>query len=190
MPLTTGIVLFEEVEELDFAGPWEVFTSARQEGDRVLTVAASTAPVQAAKGLRVLPDVTFDDCPALDVVVVPGGAGTRRETGNESLIRWLAEAGPKATWLTSVCTGAYLLDAADVIVGRRVTTHWFWIDRLRERGVDVVSGERWVVDGNLVTAAGVSAGIDMSLWLIGQLYGDDHARGVVRAIEYEPAPPY
>ena len=190
MPITTGVVLFDDVEELDFAGPWEVLGAARQDGDRLLAVAHTLESVRDVHGLRMSADVTFDECPELDVIVVPGGPGTRRDRGNEALVEWLAKAGPQATWLTSVCTGAYLLDAADVIGGRRITTHWAFVDKLRERGLDVVSGDRWVVDGNLVTAAGVSAGIDMALWLVGQVYGEDHARRVMRAIEYDPAPPY
>ena len=190
--LTTGILLFDDAEELDFVGPWEVLTMARKEGDRVVTIAERAEPVRSAKGLRVVPDHTFADAPALDVVLVPGGQGTRKEAENPALLDWLRGAAETATWVTSVCTGSFLLHAAGPAKGRRVTTHWIAIDELRERGGDltVVEDARWVVDGNVVTAAGVSAGIDMALWLVGQLYDVPHARAVQRFIQYDPAPPY
>lgn len=192
-PLTTGILLFDDAEELDYAGPWEVLTSARKEGDRVVTIAERAEPVRSAKGLRVVPDHTFADAPALDVVLVPGGRGTRREVDNEVLTGWLARVAADATWVTSVCTGSFLLHAAGPAVGKRVTTHWAAVEELRGRAGDtltVLDGPRWVVDGNVVTAAGVSAGIDMALWLVGQLYDVAHARTVQRYIQYDPAPPY
>ena len=191
MGFTTGILLFDDAEELDWAGPWEVFTMARREGDEVVTVAGSLAPVRCAKGLRVLPDHTFADAPALDVLVVPGGAGRRREVDNPVLLDWIRTVAPGCTWVTSVCTGAFLLHAAGLAAGKRVTTHWRSIEELRGLpDVEVLEEIRHVQDGNLVTAAGVSAGIDMALWVVGQLYGVEHARGTQRAMEYDPAPPY
>ena len=189
--VTTGIVLFDDAEELDFAGPWEVFAVAQQDGDRVLTVSERGGPIRAAKGLRVLPDHSFTDCPELDVILVPGGQGTRREVDNPVLLQWLYERAPRATWVTSVCTGSLVLWGAGIAKGRRITTHWAYVEALRGKGdVTVLEGERWVVDGNLVTSAGVSAGVDMSLWLVGQLYGEDHARQVQLIMEYDPAPPW
>jgi len=193
MAVTTGILLFDDVEELDFVGPWEVFTTAAKlnEGDRVLTVAAESRPIICAKRLRVLPDTTFADAPPLDVVLVPGGMGTRRAVEDATLIDWLRQVGQSCTWITSVCTGALLLHAAGLAAGRRVTTHWSYIEPLRMRGnITVLEHTRYVRDGNVVTAAGVSAGIDMALWLVGQLHGIDCARQVQRWIEYDPAPPY
>jgi transcriptional regulator GlxA family with amidase domain len=191
MSVTTGILLFDGVEELDFAGPWEVFTMARREGDAVVTIAERTDPIRCAKGLRVLPDHTFDDAPELDVLVVPGGQGTRVEVGNPVLVEWIAKIAPRCTWVTSVCTGSFLLHAAGPARHKEVTTHWASIDRLREKtDVTVHEHVRYVRDGNLVTSAGVSAGIDMALWIVGQIYGVEHARMVQYAIEYEPAPPY
>jgi transcriptional regulator GlxA family with amidase domain len=188
--VTTGILLFEDVEELDFAGPWEVLTAARKEGDVVVTVAEHAGPVRAAKGLRVVPDHTFDTCPDLDVVVVPGGQGTRR-TDDDVLVAWLAKAAERAEWVTSVCTGAFLLWKAGVARGRTVTTHWAFVETLREKGdVTVLDDQRFVVDDHLVSAAGVSAGIDMAFWLVGQLYGEDHARDVQHVVEYYPEPPF
>jgi len=191
MAITTGILLFDEAEELDFVGPLEVFGMARQEGDRVVTIAEKSDPVRANLGLRVVPDHTIADAPPLDVLVVPGGLGTRREAENPVLLDWLKQTAAGCTWVTSVCTGSMLLEAAGVIDGRKVTTHWAMVDTFREKDtVTVLDGRRYVRDGNVVTAAGVSAGIDMSLWVVGQLYGVDHARGVQRFMEYDPAPPY
>jgi transcriptional regulator GlxA family with amidase domain len=192
MGITTGILLFDDVEELDFAGPWEVLTSAAmlEPEDRVVTI-AQVAEVRCAKGLRVLADHNFENAPELDVVLVPGGQGTRREVDNPVLMDWLRKVGPGCQWITSVCTGALLLHEAGFARGRRVTTHWAFVDALRERGdVTVLDDVRFVRDGNLVTSAGVSAGIDMSLWLLGQLHSPDLARKVQRYIQYEPAPPY
>lgn len=191
MPYTTGILLFDDAEELDFVGPLEVFGMARQNGDRVVTIAETAEPVRGNLGLRVVPDHSIADAPPPDVLVVPGGLGTRREADNAVLLDWIKQAAAACTWVTSVCTGSMLLEAAGVIHGRSVTTHWAMIDTFREKGtVTVLDNRRYVRDGNVVTAAGVSAGIDMSLWVVGQLYGVDHARDVQRMMEYDPAPPY
>jgi len=193
MGYTIGIVAFEDAEELDFVGPWEVFTMAAQANgtDRVVLIAERLEPVRCAKGLRVLPDHTFEDAPPLDVVLVPGGIGTRREMDNSRLTSWLREVGARCRWVTSVCTGSLVLHRAGFLAGRRATTHWSVLDALRELGdVTVLEGRRYVRDGNVVTAAGVSAGIDMALWLVGELHDPDFARGVQRFMEYDPAPPY
>ncbi|MBW2272604.1 MAG: DJ-1/PfpI family protein [Deltaproteobacteria bacterium] len=194
MSTTIGIVIFEDAEELDFVGPWEVFTMAAmgREDLHVLTIAEAERPIRCAKGLRVIPDRSFTDAPPLDVVLVPGGQGTRREIDNPVLIDWLAESAGPCRWVTSVCTGSMLLHAAGLVKERRITTHWAFIETLRELAPDaeVLEGVRYVRDGNLVTAAGVSAGIDMALWLTGQLFGVEHARQTQRLMEYDPAPPY
>jgi transcriptional regulator GlxA family with amidase domain len=190
MPFTTGILLFDEAEELDFVGPLEVFGMARQDGDRVVTIAEGTEPVRANLGLRVVPDHTTADAPPLDVLVIPGGMGTRREVENEALLDWVKQAAAGCTWVTSVCTGSLVLEAAGLLQGRKATTHWAMVDHLRTKDVTVLDGRRYVRHDNVVTAAGVSAGIDMSLWVVGQLYGVDHARAVQRMMEYDPAPPY
>ncbi|MBV8295730.1 MAG: DJ-1/PfpI family protein [Acidimicrobiia bacterium] len=191
MAYTTGILLFDQAEELDFAGPLEVFGMACRDGDRVVTVAERSEPVRANLGLRVVPDHSVADAPPLDVLVVPGGFGTRREADNPVLLDWIKQVAAGCTWVTSVCTGSMLLEAAGVIDGRNVTTHWAMIDTFRNKDtVTVLDGRRYVRDGNVVTAAGVSAGIDMSLWVVGQLYGVEHVRGVQRMMEYDPAPPY
>ncbi len=191
--MTVGVLLFDGAEELDFVGPWEVFTMAAQfdDGFKVVTIAERAGPVTAAKGMRILPDHGFADAPALDLVLVPGGRGTRVEVANLALLDWIATVAPNCRWVTSVCTGSLLLVAAGPAKGKRVTTHWGFVEALRARGeAEVVEGTRYVRDGNVVTAAGVSAGIDMALWLVGQIRDPGFARQVQRAMEYDPAPPY
>jgi transcriptional regulator GlxA family with amidase domain len=191
---TVGIVLFPDAEELDWAGPYEVFGMASKtlENVRVVTIAERSDPVRCFNGLRVLPDYSFADAPELDLVLVPGGQGTRTEIDNPAMTAWLAKIAPRCQWLTSVCTGSLLLHGAGLTQGKRITTHWGFIPQLRELAGDatILEKVRYVRDGNLVTAAGVSAGIDMSLWLVGQIWGVDHARGTQRFMEYDPAPPY
>ncbi|WUH99751.1 DJ-1/PfpI family protein [Spirillospora sp. NBC_00431] len=190
-----GLLVFEDAEELDFVGPWEVFTAsaiARGQGDEAVLIAEQSGPVRCNKGMRVLPDHVLDDHPKLDVLLVPGGRGARETQPNNPYVTgWIAKVAEEADWVTSVCTGVALLHAAGVAQGKRVATHWSWEDALEARGdVTVVRDARYVVDGNLVTSQGVSAGIDMALWLIGRIHGRDHARTVRRYIQYEPAPPY
>ncbi|MAE94982.1 MAG: thiamine biosynthesis protein ThiJ [Deltaproteobacteria bacterium] len=191
--VTIGILIFDDVEELDFVGPFEVFgglCKATGRG-RVVTLAEGPGPVTCTNGLRVLPDHGFDDAPQLDVLLVPGGQGTRREVDNPTVIEWIRKVGAQCEWVTSVCTGALLLHEAGFARGKRVTTFHGFVDDLRARGdVTVLDGPRYVRDGNLVTAAGVSAGIDMALWLVGQLHSPQVARRVQRGIQYDPAPPY
>jgi transcriptional regulator GlxA family with amidase domain len=195
-PFTIGIVLFDGAEELDWAGPYEVFGMAtaalENENARVVTIAERAEPVTCFNGLRVLPDHSFRDAPELDVVLVPGGQGTRQEVDNPAMTDWLAKIAPRCQWVTSVCTGSLVLYGAGLTSGKRVTTHWGFIDQLRERAPEtsVLEKVRYVRDGNLVTAAGVSAGIDMSLWLVGQIWSVEHARLTQRLMEYDPAPPY
>jgi transcriptional regulator GlxA family with amidase domain len=191
---TYGLLIFDGAEELDFTGPWEVFTASsmlRDEADTVVLIAEQPGPVRCAKGMRVLPDHTLADHPPLDLLLVPGGMGTRREVANPALLGWIAGVADRAAWATSVCTGSLLLHAAGPARGKRVATHHAFEDTLAARGdITVVRDARYVADGNLVTSQGVSAGIDMALWLIGRIHGRDHARAVRRYIQYEPAPPY
>jgi transcriptional regulator GlxA family with amidase domain len=191
---TYGLLIFDGAEELDFTGPWEVFTASsmlRDYADTAVLIAERADPVRCAKGMRVVPDHTLDSHPPLDVLLVPGGQGTRREVGNPVIIDWIRTVSAAATWTTSVCTGALLLHEAGPARCRRVATHFAFEDTLAARGdITVVRDARYVVDGNLATSQGVSAGIDMALWLVGRLHGRDHARAVRRYIQYEPAPPY
>jgi transcriptional regulator GlxA family with amidase domain len=193
MTLNVGILLFNGVEELDFVGPLEVFAMAMNQDGRgkVHLIAEKRDVITCAKGMRVVPDHVIDDHPPLDVLLVPGGLATREEVKNENVLRWIAKTAPSCQWVTSVCTGSMLLLASGVAKGKRVTTHWGALDLLRDLGAgEVVDGPRFVRDGNVVTSAGVSAGIDMSLWLVGQIFGVPHARTTQRWMQYDPAPPY
>jgi transcriptional regulator GlxA family with amidase domain len=193
--MRTGILIFDEAEELDFIGPYEAFTVARHlkpEAGDVLLIAERDTPVTCAKGMRVLPHATTATCGKLDVLLIPGGQGTRREVDNQVLLDWIADVAKTATWVTSVCTGALLLTAAGPAKGKRVTTHWAFVETLRARkeAAEVLENYRYVQDGHVVTSAGVSAGIDMALWLIGQIHDVPFARAVQRYMEYDPLPPY
>ncbi|MDX3642749.1 DJ-1/PfpI family protein [Streptomyces sp. MB09-02B] len=192
---TYGLLIFNDAEELDFVGPWEVFTSSsmlRDGVDTAILIAEKSGPVRCSKGMRVLPDHTFGDHPRLDVLLVPGGPGAREtEPHNPVVTGWIAKTAAQVSWVSSVCTGAALMHAAGPARGRRVATHWSYEDALEAHGdVTVVRDARYVVDGNLITSQGVSAGIDSALWLVGRLHGREHARAVRRYIQYEPAPPY
>ena len=195
MTIRIGILIFDGAEELDFVGPYEVFTMAgfmKADCCETVLIAERMAPVACAKGMTVMPHTTLTECGKLDVLLIPGGHGTRREVDNRPLLEWIAAVAATATWATSVCTGAMLLTAAGPARGKRVTTHWAFIESLRARGeaAEVLEHYRYVQDGNVVTAAGVSAGIDMALWLTGQIFGVPFARGVQKRMEYEPLPPY
>jgi transcriptional regulator GlxA family with amidase domain len=190
--MNIAIVLFPDMEELDFAGPLEVFGMAAKvmyRDWRVFTVAQEPV-VKGAIGLSVNADFTFANAPHADIIIVPGGFGTRAGMENEALIAYIKRAGAEAQYVTSVCTGAFLLHRAGFLNGRRATTYWAQRDTLAGMGdVDVVA-ERWVHDGNVITAAGVSAGIDMALYVVGVIKGPEEARRLQKAIEYDPAPPY
>lgn len=186
--MRVGVLVFTAVEELDFVGPWEMLgmwalVSARSSP---LLVAQKAEPVRCAKGLAVLPQHGFDDCPELDVLVVPGGQGTRREAHNPVLIDFIAQRAQSAKAVLSVCTGAFLLHQAGLLAGRRATTHWASLDRLRALGDVTVVEERYVVDGPIWTSAGVSAGLDMALEFIARVDGPVVAGKVQLASEYYP----
>ena len=171
--LKVGILIYPKSEELDWAGPFEVFSMAAMGKNLdVFTIAETTDPVRCAKGLRVLPDFDFETAPVL--------------------VDWLAAAAGPCTWVTSVCTGSALLYRAGLAAGCEITTHWGYVEALRELAPEakVRDDVRFVRDGRVVTSAGVSAGIDMSLWLVGELFGADHARHTRRWMQYDPEPPY
>jgi transcriptional regulator GlxA family with amidase domain len=190
-----GIYLFDDAEELDFAGPWEVLASwARgwpDDGVEVVTLSRGDGPVTCAKGLRVVPDHTLETVPPLDVLVYPGGIGTRRHLGDRQVRSWLRGLHGAGTLMTSVCTGSLVLADAGLLDGRPATTHWQSLDLLAGLGVgiEVRPDDRFVDAGDVVTAAGVSAGIDMALHLVARLGSVERARQVRRAIQYDPQPP-
>jgi transcriptional regulator GlxA family with amidase domain len=190
-----AIVLFDGAEELDWAGPWEVLAAWSrmwpEDGVEVYTVADSVEPITCAKGLRVLAEHTWESAPAPDVVLWPGGKGAREQLGVEAVrerVRALRESG---ALMTSVCTGSLVYADAGLLDGRPATTYWGSLDRLGElgEGIEVDRESRFVDDGDVVTAAGVSAGIDMALHLVARLHSEDRARDVRRYIQYDPEPP-
>jgi transcriptional regulator GlxA family with amidase domain len=190
-----GIALFEDAEELDFAGPWEVLAAWAQQfpddGVEVFTIAESLEPVRCAKGLRVLPDRTWETAGQLDVLVYPGGAGSRRELKDERVLDRLRDLGEAGTLMTSVCTGALVFAAAGLLDGRPATTWYGALELLPTLGenIEVRRKARFVDSGEVVTAAGVSAGIDMALHLVARLHSPERAREVRRYIQYDPEPP-
>ena len=190
-----GILVFPDAEELDFAGPWEAFGVWSRDfpADHVTLrlLAESREPVRCHKGLRVLPDAGTDEIDALDLVLVPGGVGARPLMRRPDLHAWLRGLAERGTLVTSVCTGALVLGAAGLLDGRRATTHWGSLDELRavSPAITVVDDARFVDEGPVVTAAGVSAGIDMALHLIARLHSPERARAVRREMQYDPEPP-
>lgn len=192
---TIGILLFDDVEELDAIGPWEVFSwwCARfpDDGWSVTTFSRDGGTVRCAKGLRVLPDHSFDDVPPLDVLLYPGGRGARARVGDEAEVAWIRDQRPRVPVLASVCTGSLVFAQAGLLKGRPATTHWASLDWLAsiDPTIDVRRDDRFVDDGDVVTSAGISAGIDMALHLVARFAGTERAREVRRGIQYDPQPP-
>lgn len=190
-----GILIFDDVEVLDFCGPFEVFSVTRLNEERrreepspfqVALIAESKDPVVATGGLRVLPDYTLEDCPPLNILVVPGGWGTRKEINNEKLLKWIRGRATEVETLSSVCTGSVLLGKAGLLDGRRATTHWRALQWMREVLPQVIVEDSWhvIVDDNIYTSAGISAGIDMALRIVGHYHGDEIAQATARQMEY------
>lgn len=193
---TVGILIFDDVEVLDFCGPFEVFATTMCAGDdpndsagrpfRVVTIAEKAGIVKCRGGLLVEPHYTIDDHPPLDILVVPGGYGTRREVHNARLLDWIA-AQDKSTQLTaSVCTGAFLLAECGLLDKLPATTHWASIERLRNAypTIDVRDDARYIDNGHIITSAGISAGIDMALHIVARLLGEAVAQQTAREMEY------
>lgn len=187
-----GILVFDGVELLDFCGPYEAFTAVNYGEERqlfnVFTVAEEGGEVASRAGQRFIADYSFDDVPHIDVLVVPGGQGTRREIDNPVLIDWIASIADTAELTTSVCTGSFLLAKAGTLPrGSQATTHWGSIERMRQMfpGIEVHENVRWIDDGAVVSSAGVSAGIDMSLHVIERLCGAEAAESSARTMEYD-----
>lgn len=182
-----GLVLFPEVTALDAVGPYEVLS--RVPGARCFWVAGQAGPVAAQGGLRLEADTSFEECPALHVLCVPGGPGQAAAMEDERLLAFLRRQAETAEWVTAVCTGSLVLGAAGLLRGYRATTHWRYRDCLRDLGALPLE-KRVVCDRNRVTAAGVSAGIDMGLFLVALLTGDVAAREIQLQLEYDPQPPF
>jgi len=190
-----GIVLFPDVEELDAVGPWEVLSFWTrvfpQDGYAVSCLSRAGGLVQCAKGLEVRAHHSYADAPPLDVLLYPGGLGTRPQLHDDAQLDWVRRQRADVPLMTSVCTGSLVFAAAGLLSGRPATTHWACLEQLAELdpSIEVRPRERFVDDGDIVTSAGVSAGIDMALHLVSRLAGIDRAREVRRGIQYDPAPP-
>ncbi len=185
-----GVLVFNQVEELDFVGPWEMLTMwSKFAGgpDNCLIVAESLAPIACAKGLSINPHVSFGDCPALDYLLVPGGQGTRQEVNNPALIEFVANQAKNCKAVLSVCTGSFVLHAAGLLSGKKATTHWGSLERLRALGDVAVVEQRYVQDGNVWSSAGVSAGTDLMLAFIASVAGEEVAGKVQFSAEYYPS---
>ena len=185
-----GILIFNQVEELDFVGPWEMLTmwsKVANGPENCLVVSQSSETITCAKGLSINPHAPFVDCPKLDYLLVPGGQGTRHEVNNEELVEFVASQSKNCKAVLSVCTGSFILHAAGLLSGKKATTHWGSLNRMRELGDVQVVEQRLVRDGNIWSSAGVSAGIDLMLAFIANVADEETAGKVQFQAEYYPA---
>jgi putative intracellular protease/amidase len=187
-PMQTAILLYDRFTALDAIGPYEVLS--RIPGAKVTFVAQQAGPVRTDNGmLTIHAETGIDDLPAPDILLVPGGPGEVVARAGGPALDWVRAVHETSTWTTSVCTGSLILAAAGLLEGRRATSHWLALDELRRLGAEPVS-ERVVFDQKIVTAAGVSAGIDMALALAARIAGDEVAQAIQLGIEYDPQPPF
>jgi cyclohexyl-isocyanide hydratase len=186
-PLSVGMLLFDGVTQLDLTGPYEVL--ARMPQTRVSLVASTREPVRTEWGLTITPDLEISEAPQFDVICVPGGWGVNALLTDQTVLDFLRAQGAHARYVTSVCSGALLLAAAGLLRGHRATTHWMSLELLQLFGATPVS-ERVVRDGNRITGAGVTAGIDAAFVIAAELFGDAVAQSIQLAIEYDPDPPF
>lgn len=188
-----GIFLFNEVEVLDFAGPFEVFSITEYEDSRekifkVNTVAQNKNLIKARNGLKILPDYDFEDAPKFDILIIPGGYGAEEiEINNKEVINWIKQCSKEVKIIASVCTGAFLLAKAQLLEGKKATTHWMDIDRLEKEfeNVKVERNIKYVDEDSIITSAGISAGINMSFYIISKLINKEIARNTARRMEYD-----
>lgn len=181
------ILLYPNMTQLDFTGPFEVFAALPDA--KIDLVWKTTDPVRDVNGLTIVPSASLADAPQADLLFVPGGFGQAALMEDDEVLDWLRAQTEGAKYVTSVCTGSLVLAAAGLLDGYRATSHWHWIDQLKLFGAEPVS-ERVVIDRNRITGAGVSAGIDMALSLVAELYGEPLARLIQLGIEYDPDPPF
>tara|TARA_B100001559_G_scaffold320099_1_gene331272 strand:+ start:289 stop:906 length:618 start_codon:yes stop_codon:yes gene_type:complete len=195
--INVGIFVFDEVEVLDFAGPFEVFSrtrllkgaESRRSNDSApfnpFTVSIDTKPLTATGGLKIIADYTFNNFPKIDILIVPGGYGTRTLLNNEILLKWIKAVSDKANITASVCTGSLLLAKAGLLEGKRATTHWGAIEALKSISKDIhVISDRRVVNDEIITSAGVSSGIDMAFMIVETLYGEEVSSDTAKYIEF------
>ena len=194
-PKHIGILLFPEVEELDAVGPWEVLGFWTRyfpdDGYETTTLSKNGGPVRCAKGMEITAAHSYRDAPPLEVLLYPGGMGTRPHLNDERQLEWVQKQRASTPLMTSVCTGSLVYAAAGLLSNRPATTHWASLDKLTELDptIEVRPLDRFVDDGDIVTASGVSAGIDMALHLVARLAGTERAKQIRRGIQYDPAPP-
>ncbi len=186
-PFRIGLLLFPEITQLDMTGPYEVFT--KFPGSEVHLIWKTLEPVVANGGMRILPTTTFAACPQLDLVCVPGGGGMNALLNDAETLAFLQKQAVSARYVTSVCTGALVLGAAGLLKGRRAATHWMSREMLSQFGAIPVA-ERVVIDGNVITGGGVTAGIDFALTVAADAFGPDLAKAIQLGIEYDPQPPF
>lgn len=197
---TIGIFIFNDAEELDFVGPYEVFTminlilqyQKKPDAVKVILISEDGKDITGNKGMRVGAHAAMSDIEKLDIICIPGGAGARAQIKNTAVLNWVKKIAATSEWVTSVCTGSFILAKAGLTKGKKLSTYWSAFDEFKELGLEgeLLPHVRYVRDGNLVTSAGVSAGIDMALWLTGQMFTPTFARVVQRGMQYDPAPPY
>ncbi|MBO1754299.1 DJ-1/PfpI family protein [Allobranchiibius sp. CTAmp26] len=190
-----GLLLFDGVEELDAVGPWEVLSFWSREfpddGYDVSCFSRDSGPVRCAKGLTLHAPLSYADAPSWEVLLYPGGEGTRPHLVDEAQLDWVRDQRESVPLLTSVCTGSLVYAAAGLLAGRPATTYWGAIEELRalDPSIEIRPDDRYVDSGDVITASGVSAGIDMALHLVRRLAGEERARQVRRGIQYDPQPP-
>ena len=190
-----GFFIFDGSEELDWAGPWEVLSAWAdnwpEDCAETLTIGRTKTPVTCAKGLRVIPDAGWDDAGRIDLLIYPGGRGVRAQLEDETVLAWVRALSRQGAILASVCTGAWIFAKAGLLDNSPATTHWIGLDILSNLGsnIDVRPEARFIDNGSVLTAAGVSAGIDLALHLVKRLQSAERAREVRRYIQYDPAPP-
>ncbi len=190
-----ALICFDGMEELDLVGPWEVLRMWQLQfpgdGVEVVTVSLSDEIVECAKGMKIVTDLPVSEFEGCDVLLFPGGQGTRRMVGDPDVSEWLRNVAGEGTLMTSVCTGSLVFAGAGLLKNRPATTYWSQLDTLKEidRSIEVRRDDRFVDSGEVITSSGVSAGIDMALHLVRRLQSEDRARQVKKAIQYDPEPP-
>jgi len=187
MPFHIGLLLFPDITQLDMTGPYEVFIKFPEA--RVHLIWKHRGPVTAGGGMQISPTTTFADCPPLDLICVPGGPGMNALLNDAETLDFIRRQAKAARYVTSVCTGALVLGAAGLLEGKRAATHWMSREMLRAFGATPVA-ERVIVDGNMITGGGVTAGIDFALTVAAEAFGDEFAKSIQLGIEYDPHPPF
>jgi cyclohexyl-isocyanide hydratase len=197
--LDVGFVIFPGITQLDFTGPFEVLSRlatppsisvpSKFAQSRTHVIAKTLEPVSSDRGLHILPSCTFDNCPSLNLICVPGGAGVVDALADVETVEFIRRQGAHAQFVTSVCIGAFLLGAAGLLKGRRAATHWAYVDLLPLVGASHEKG-RIVRDGNVFTSGGVTSGIDFAFRIVAELAGPEVAQAIQLAIEYDPSPPF